>query len=228
LSTGPEEQSAIYACPELVEGNVEVLIEWGEKVLSFFSQRESKRGSVVEEAQIEEKLGWIRRFRKPLRQWGEVVEVLRVTESFVREEGIYRGGHRELKQRLIPIARTSRGKKIGQQMVGFIAKQSLKAKEKERLLGSSEVIESVFGRLKRLEGDQAKSGFTGLLLSIGAMVSSTTREVIQRAMETVSTQHVLDWCKQMLGQSVQAKRREAFASEDHQKEQKWSQLSLAV
>jgi hypothetical protein len=39
-----------------------------------------------------------------------------------------------------------------------------KAKPNEKLLGSSEIIESVFGKLKRIEGDQEKSGFTGNLL----------------------------------------------------------------
>jgi len=33
-----------------------------------------------------------------------------------------------------------------------------------KLLGSSEIIESVFGKLKRIEGDQEKSGFTGNVL----------------------------------------------------------------
>jgi hypothetical protein len=73
------------------------------------------------------------------------------------------------------------------------------------------VIASVFGKLKRLEQDQAKGGFTGLLFSVGAMVSTTTTEVVQSALETVSTKDVLAWCKQKLGQSVQAKRKAAFA-----------------
>jgi len=93
-----------------------------------------------------------------------------------------------------------------------VAEQSLKAKPGEQLLGSSEVIESVFGKLKRLEQDQARSGFTGLILSIGAMVSTTTKEVIQKALQTVPTKQILIWCKEKLGQSVQAKRRKALAS----------------
>ena len=62
-----------------------------------------------------------------------------------------------------------------------------------------------------LERDQAKAGFTGLVLSIAAMVSTTTAEVVQQALTTVTTQKVLSWCKQTLGASVQAKRRKAFA-----------------
>jgi hypothetical protein len=65
--------------------------------------------------------------------------------------------------------------------------------------------------MKRLEQDQAKSGFTGLILGLSAMVSTTTQEVIQKALETVPTKKVLAWCQEILGRSVQAKRREAFS-----------------
>ena len=115
-------------------------------------------------------------------------------------------------------AHTERTKKVHAQLLAFVAEESLKAKPNERLLGSSEVIESVFGELKRLEQDQAKNGFTGLLLSISAMISTTTGDVVQKAMETVPTEKVLAWCKENIGQSVQAKRRAAFVSHDKPKQ----------
>jgi hypothetical protein len=74
-----------------------------------------------------------------------------------------------------------RGKKVRQQLLAFVRTESFKAKPNEQLVGSSEVLESVLGRFKQLEHDQAKSGFTGLLLSLAALVSTTTAEVIQTA-----------------------------------------------
>jgi len=44
------------------------------------------------------------------------------------------------------------------------------------------------------------------------MVSTTSLEIIHHALETVSTQQVLAWCKEKLGRSVQSKRREMFAA----------------
>jgi hypothetical protein len=92
-----------------------------------------------------------------------------------------------------------------------LAGEETKARSGERLLGSSEIIESVLGKMKRLEQDQAKSGFTGLILGLSAMVSTTTKEVIQKALETVPTKQMLAWCRETFGRSVQAKRREVFA-----------------
>jgi len=77
-----------------------------------------------------------------------------------------------------------------------------------------------------LEHDQSKGGFTGLVLSIAAMVSTTTGEVIQKALQTVPTKRVLAWCKETLGQSVQSKRRKAFAR-PKETEQKRDQFKAA-
>ena len=87
----------------------------------------------------------------------------------------------------------------------------MKAKPDERLLGSSEIIESVFGKLKNLEQDQVKSGFTAMLLSLAAVVSTTSRDVIQKALETVPTKKVFEWYKENIGQSVQSKRKEILS-----------------
>jgi hypothetical protein len=63
--------------------------------------------------------------------------------------------------------------------------------------------------MKRLEQQQAKSGFTGLILGLCAMVAATTQDVIQMALETVPTKKVWAWCQKVWGPSVQAQRRTA-------------------
>jgi UDP-N-acetyl-D-mannosaminuronic acid transferase (WecB/TagA/CpsF family) len=68
------------------------------------------------------------------------------------------------------------------------------------------VIESVFGKMKRLEQNQAKNGFTVFILGIAAMVAETTGEVVQKALETVKISAVNDWFKKNIARSVQAKR----------------------
>ncbi len=88
----------------------------------------------------------------------------------------------------------------------------MKAKHGERLVGSSEVIESVLGKQKYIEHEQSKSGFTGLLLGIAAIVGERTTSLVGEALEKVSTSHVLDWCQTYLGATLQGKRKAAFAT----------------
>ena len=207
--------------------NVDVLVRWGQGLLAFLDRQQTEVGTLFDPEQVQKKLGWIIRFRQPLEEWGELLQLTIATESFVRRQGLYHDAHLELTQRVQHMAHTDCTQRVRTELIAFVAQESAKAHSGERLLGSSEVIESVLGKLKRLEQNQAKSGFTGLLLSIGAMVSSTTSDVILKALETVPTKKVLVWCKEALGRSVQAKRQEALAF--HSKsEQKWDRSRIAV
>jgi len=191
--------------------NLGSLIKWGENVLTFLEQEPDD--CLFDPALVAEKLGWVRQFKEPLAQWQHLLELVTLTETFVRTQGIYREAPLDLIKSLpARHSHSTRTKAVRAQIMTFLITEALKTQPNERLLGSSEVIESVFGKFKRLEHDQAKSGFTLLLLSVAAMVSTTTAAVISQALLTVPTKKVLAWGKKNLGQSVQAKRRQAFST----------------
>lgn len=187
--------------------NVDVLIEWGQGVLAFVDTLPASTPFNAD--QVHAKLGWITDFRQPLLEWNELLTLVTLTENFVRQRGLYQAAPAEL-ELCLPLVHTPRAQKVRTELMIFVTQEAAKTRPNERLVGSSEVIESVLGKLKYLERDQAKSGFTGLVLGVCAGVSSLSQAVIQKALETVSTQKVLDWCKENLGPSVQAKRRQAF------------------
>ena len=192
--------------------NVESLVRWGRAVLAWLDQAPTQASPLFEVEHVQRKLDWVKRFRSQLEDWDELFELVSRTESFVRQQGLYPEAQVDLERRLAQVAHTERGQQLRRNLVAFVAEQQAQARPNERLLGSSEVIESVLGKLKRLEQDQAQSGFTGLVLGISAMVSTTTLEIIHQALETVSTKQVLAWCKEKFGRSVQSKRREVFAA----------------
>jgi hypothetical protein len=162
-----------------------------------------------ENARIMEKLGWVLEYRHSLVEWGEIMQVIGITESHVRQRGYFLGSHQQLKQSL-PQTSIPSALRMSQQLLAFVLEQELKAQTEERLLGSSEVIESVLGKQKYLEHEQSKSGFTGLLLGIPAMVGKLTTAIVSEALENVKTAQVIEWCQRNLGQTLQGKRMEAF------------------
>jgi len=193
--------------------NGDVLVTWGQKMLTFLDALQAAREPTFDRELVQEKLGWVTGFRSQLAKWGELFAIIAAAESFDRHHGLYREAHLELEKHLLPLpAQTERTQRVRRELVAFVAEQAAQVHPGERLLGSGEVIESVLGKMKRLEQDQSKSGFTGLLLGLSALVSTTTTAVIQKALETVPTKQVWAWCQETLGQTVQAKRREAFAS----------------
>jgi hypothetical protein len=207
--------------------NVHELVTWGQAVLVLVDHPAAQRKHGFAREQIREKLEWIRAYRAPLAEWGRLFEIVSVTESLVRHQGLCTGTPRELEKRLRGLAQTPLTRQVRRELLDFVAQEAAKAQPNERLLGSSEVIESVLGKQKRLEQAQSKSGFTGLILGVCALVGNATREVIRQALETVSTRQVLDWCDEMLGPSVQSQRRAVFTAVSVA-EQKWEQSLCAT
>lgn len=212
--------------------NADIMIEWGLKVLRSLSEydasptdNEQSNGHSVKLKSLMEKVGWVRDFREQLKEWGDMMNIVDTTEHIVRTKGLSHGVEETLKTCLKETGHTIRAQNIRRALIDFVAEESSHAAPDEVLVGSSEVLESLFGKFKELEGEQSKSGFTGLLLGLPAMVSHTTDEIIHKAIEAITTKKVLDWCKKHIGKSLQAKRKETFSMKG-KKEQKWAQLLI--
>ncbi len=203
--------------------NLEVLVRWSQRALGVLDRIKTRTDTRQRYERIETKLGWLTQFREPIKDWEALCQSAITAESFVRTQGLGRGCEQDLRQRFDLGVASPKALLFREQLVDFVTTESLKAKPNERLLGSSEIIESVLGKTKRLEQDQSKNGFTGLILATAAMVSDTTQEVVAKAMETVPTKKVIEWIKEKLGQSVQAKRKIAFSA-TYDSEQKLDQL----
>ncbi len=80
------------------------------------------------------------------------------------------------------------------------------AREGERLLGSSEVLESIIGKFKHLAGERGQHGLTGMVLSLGALVGKVAMTTVETAMTEITTPTVWNWCRSHLGATVQSVR----------------------
>jgi hypothetical protein len=194
--------------------NLEGLLNWATRVRDFMDNPTANDGSLVEPWRVNLEFAWLRDFDEPLAEWQELMQVVETTLHFVRWEGYHRDAHCELHARLIFHAEHPLSRQLCEQVVNFVAEQSLAAKPDERLIGSSECIESLIGKGKRLEGQQSRSGFTAMVLGIAAAVVKPTQQVIESALAAVKTTDVTAWARNKLGLSVQARRRLAFQAAD--------------
>jgi hypothetical protein len=187
--------------------NVERLGRWATRVLQALDEDPPVSGTVTLSTHPgADKVTGLEDFREDIDVWNAVFELVEMTEQYVRQYGFQSVCVEKLETRLYGMALHPHVADFGERLLEFVRAESAKARPGERLLGSSEVIESVFGKLKHIEGAQAKQGFTGLVLSASAMVAPTTVGVMREAMETVSTADAQAWCRETLGPSVQAQR----------------------
>jgi hypothetical protein len=191
--------------------NVEELVRWGRNALRYLENPLPIDGEPPDIPKLNEKLGWLSAYAEAFDQWDAMMRVVTTTRGYIRHEGYHREARRELSMQLGPLATDSLSRRIADLLLVFVQEQSARAKPGERLIGSSECLESLIGKGKRLEGQQSKSGFTKMILAMSAAVVDPTVQYIEQALTHVKTPDVVDWCRKQLGISVQSQRRLAFA-----------------
>jgi len=204
--------------------NLEPLLRWGRQLIAWWEHPEPLADYGLDPEDMRARLWGLHSWKADLDEWETLWHLAQTTVQVVRYQGYYRGVEQILEPRLSVPYSTERTQRMRRQLLEGVAHEGQKAHLDERLVGSSEVIESVFGKLKELEGPYAGRGFTGLILSAAAMVSTTTEEVIRNALETVPTKQVRHWLAEKLGNSFQAQRQALFKSIP-KTEQKPDQLS---
>jgi len=190
--------------------NLGTLVAWGNRTLALLDDPSWPERFGVSAERVESKLGWLKPYRAELVSWENCQELIDRTWEFVRRRGYYVGAGFDLAREL-PEAPGMAGE-LREELIGFVREESLPVPLGERWPGTTEVLESCFGKLKALEDRQSKSGFTGLVLSVGAMVSSWTTERVSEALDRCRVRDVSAWCRRQLGETLRSQRTRALGS----------------
>jgi hypothetical protein len=179
-------------------------------VLAYLDDPRDFPGQKVDHKKLRQKLGWLRDYRRPLAAWAELLEVAARAETYVRRDGYHARAAEELEQEVLPLTRTPASLRLKAGLVAFVSEQAKDLTQGQHVLGSSEVLESLLGKYKRVQGTHSKGGMTGSLLSIGAAVLKKSTTVIQAAMATVPVAAVGQWVRYKLGLTIPAQQALAF------------------
>ncbi|MFC2176274.1 hypothetical protein ACFLR1_04835 [Bacteroidota bacterium] len=192
--------------------NLDTLVCWGLEALAYLDRPGDVLGQPVDRHKLREKLGWLRQYRRALEDWSELLAIARAAEDYVHSEGVHPLISDELQKLLEPLATRAGGRRLKTALLRFVAEQSASLPEGERLIGSTEVLESIIGKYKRLQSSHSKGGMTAMLLSIGAIVGHKATAAIKTALQSVTTDDVSSWCRKHLGVTLQAQRKLALGA----------------
>jgi hypothetical protein len=186
--------------------NLGPLLAWSEKTLAVLDRQPAAVLQHCTAARLEEKFGWLREFRSDLQTWTEYEAISQTTFDVVRREGYGRGASGLVAEQTRALVRSEEGEILQSELIAQVVEQSSRVPAGRRVPGSTEVLESSFGSLKSLAGDQQKGGFTQLVLSYAALLGETTTELIETALEQTPWKRVQRWCDTHLGLTLQSKR----------------------
>ena len=96
---------------------------------------------------------------------------------------------------------------MAKSLTKFVKAQSKGLKRNERVPGSSEVLESLIGKGKRMQGQHSRGGFTRMILAMAASCVNLTQHGICAALETIGETDLSEWCERQLGSTLTVQRR---------------------
>jgi hypothetical protein len=187
--------------------NLDVLLRWAEKARALLALPRQQLAARGEVARLEKALGWLRGLDEELAAWGEWLALTEEAASALRQGGLHPQAARQLSGRLKRLRRGEQGRQLSRALVGFVAEQQTQAKAGERLIASTEVLESLFGRFKALTKEHSRGGVTALALAMGGLLGGATEQEVEQALRACSTKDARDWVADNLAPNVQQQRR---------------------
>jgi hypothetical protein len=167
--------------------NIDVLVDWGiEQLLQF---RELS-------VDMQEKLKWLIEYKSELEYWGQLVDIGRSGRDFVRTNGLWLGCHELFEDHLCTIKINSRAEEFACELVDIIEEAGDKIPKDKRLIGSTEILESLFGKHKNV-AERGPKPMGRLILSMASRVGEKpTESLVQRAFEQIKEKDVDTWLHQ--------------------------------
>lgn len=192
--------------------NLDALVSWSRKAIGFVQAPRPVPGISWEDDELEEKMGWIRGYQEPLAAWSQMLEVVATVLTYAREHGYHSHAKQELQIELSRFTAQAETPacRVAERLLAFMEEESAGIAAGRRLVASSEVLESLIGKAKQLEGSQSKGGFTKTVLGLAASVAKVTEENIRDALTATKVQDVINWVRDQLGTSLEAQRHYAF------------------
>jgi hypothetical protein len=189
--------------------NVDRHTEWACRMLALLDMPEKALVAELlaldeEEANswLEEKLGWLHGFRQEVARYQRLIEAVKQTEQEVKDHGLGRQTVARL-WRQLP-AEVRRDGSLGDFLSGlrgYLKAEGSKVPVGQSWLGSSDVIESLFGKYKWF-GEKAPDAEIGAnVLALPLFTVDLTAELVHEALLSVSVQDVRSWVDECIGPS---------------------------
>ncbi len=191
--------------------NIEILVHWG---IDIIMALESPKHP--DKALLEKYCGWVRQHKELLERLKQMALISQKVRHHIREQGICTSTGEQINKVLENALALSdfneQACEYAGMLIDFCHEQSKIVPVDQVWVGSSEIIESLFGKLKSLEQDQSKGGFTSLVLGVAACVGKVDADIVGAAMRQMSTADVDAWTKEQIGLTILSKRRKALGS----------------
>jgi len=189
--------------------NIEILVRWGIDIMMAL-----ETPNHPDKELLEQYCGWVRRYKGLINRLKQFDLISKHVRQHIRENGLCSNTGARVEKLLGSVMEllefSFEACQYAGSLIDFFVEQSKIVPLGQVWIGSSEIIESLFGKLKCLEQDQHKGGFTALVLGAAACIGSLDVKIVREAMVNIKTRDVEAWADEQLGTTLLSKRRMAL------------------
>lgn len=158
-----------------------------------------------------EKLGWLFNYHIDIQTYSELLALSGSVQTQIKHQGLHHQSHSQWLESLPPPLTPSVSNPIvcefHRQIEAYLVDETNKITTDLILLGSSDVIESLFGKYKVFGQRRPIKELGASILLIPLSTIEITIELVQEAMESISFIDVSTWTKSIFGSSMLSRRR---------------------
>lgn len=162
-----------------------------------------------------EKLGWLFSYRTDIQTYSEMLALIGSAQTQIKNQGLH---HQSLAEWLESLAQplassintqsvNPRVQKIQARIEEYLVDEVKKIPAELILLGTSDVIESLFGKYKIFAQRRPIKELGASILLIPLSTIEITLDLVKEAMESISFIDVVAWAKSIFGSSMLSRRR---------------------
>ena len=139
-----------------------------------------------------------------------MIELVQTAQQQVKQQGLNQTASMDFENSIKDKVLTAPAEPLKEQIIGYLNQEGGKIPDGEIFLGTSDIIESIFGKYKQYTANSPLKEVGKMILTIPLCVTKITSQLVKEAMEYVSTMDVKEWADQVFGPSALSKRKEAF------------------
>jgi hypothetical protein len=187
--------------------NLERFLNWAEKIASYKDQAMS----LTEQTKYDECLNWISDFTLQMAEWRTMLNMLNHLQKEIKQKGLCKQSKKNIRKKLSELEiNTIRQQKLRNEILKYVDNATARIPQNRAYLGSSDIIESVFGKYKFFSAKTPMKEIGKTVLTIPVFTNEINPGEVKKALETVSTKDLHQWQKDNIGQTLFAQRKRVF------------------
>ncbi len=184
--------------------NIGIISDWGMKSLMYLSQKTTEEKIIIN-------LKWVEEFEQFIRELDEINQVICKIQKILKYNGLSKDTAKECNQLLDELS-SEKGIIFKERLRDYFTEQLELMPTRNKILCTSDILESSFGKYKNYISDNPMAGITNLALCISAFTSSLSEDELKESLENTTMKDIEKWTDENIGTTLLKKRRSVFSN----------------